>query len=203
MLQEIERKTEEQIQKILQEAKMKAEAIIKKAQEEFEREFQHELHSRILLLTRQIIGRAEYEGRVELLKAKDEIVRKIYRKVSEKLQRIIDGKEPGIDYKEILYRLLKKAVSNIPDDEIIIITNSRDKGLLSKHLREIETRLQSELARNIKLLLDEKEINCMGGVIARNKDNTYIYLNTLDGRLKTAIEKLRTRLNKDLFKKFI
>lgn len=203
ILQEINRKAEEEAQKILDQANKEAERIIKEAEEFATKQFQHEAHSRLILLTRQILGKAEYEGRIRLLKAKDEIIKRLQQKVKERLKKIILGEDPGISYADILYRLLKEAVSNIPSDNIIIISNTRDREILERNLGKFEEMLRSELGRKISLKLSSDEVNCLGGIIAKSEDESFIYYNTLDGRLKEAFRKLRGRLNRLLFRQFL
>jgi len=203
LIEEIKRRAEEEIKKILEEAKKEADKIVEEAKEEAKRKFQHEAHSRLLLLRRRILGKAEMKGRHELLKAKEEILEKIKEIATERLKRIVEGSDPRVNYHDILYRLIEEAAKGIDEPEIIIEANERDKEYLSVNIRRLEEQLSKSIGKPIKIRISDSVANILGGVIVYNRDRTKIYYNTLEGRLSETIEKYRAILGSKLFREFL
>ncbi len=202
-LNEIRRRTEEEINKILSEARSKAEEIKKSAEEEANRIFSHEAHSRLMLLRRKILGQAEIEGRHELIKAKNEILEKIYKRAKEMLSEIVEGKNPQVNYSDVLYNLIKEAIERMNEMEVIIEANERDMEFISKNIRRIEENLSKDLGKPIKITLSDEKANILGGVIIYSRDRRKVYYNTLEGRLVETIKKYRSILGKEFFKKYL
>ena len=199
-IEEINRRTDGEIKKIISEAEEKAKKIIKEAEEEANKIFQHEASSRLKLLRRRILGKAEMDARKELINAKNEILEKIYQISIKKLEQIAVGGDADIDYHDILTRLIEEAIATLDEGEVIIEANERDKEYLSVNLRKIESELSRKLSRNIKLRLSNNTIDVLGGVIVYNPSRTKIYNNTLEGRLNIVFQKYRNILGKFLFK---
>lgn len=202
-IKEINKRTEEEIRNIIENAENEAREIIHKAEEEAKKIFQHEALSRIILLKRKILGKAEMDGRHEIIRAKEEVMKKILRLTREKLELIVSGKDPSINYHEVLYNLLEEAIENIGEQEVIVEANERDKEYLSANLRRIEEKLSRSLGIPVKITLSEESPNILGGVIVYSKDKSKIYYNTLEGRLNETIKKYRTILGRILFADFL
>ncbi len=198
-IDEINRRTEEEAEKIISDAEEKAREIIKQAEEEANKIFQHEASSRLKLLRRRIIGKAEMDARKELIKAKNEILEKIYQLSLQKLEQVARGTSE-INYSEVLTRLIEEAIISLDEDEVLIEANERDKEYLSVNLHRIENELSQRLSRNIKLRLSDNTINVLGGVIVYNPSRTKIYNNTLEGRLNIVFQRYRNILGRFLFK---
>lgn len=199
-IEEINRRTDNEIKKIIKEAEEEAEKIIKRAEEEANKIFQHEASSRLKLLRRKILGRAEMDARRELIKAKDEIVKRIYEVALQKLKDIAEGRDPSIDYHEVLVKLIEEALVNLDEEEVIIEANERDKEYLSVNLRKLENNFSQKFGRDIKLRLSDNTLINLGGVIVYNTEKTKIYNNTLEGRLNIIFQRYRHILGKFLFK---
>lgn len=199
-IEEINSRTENEVKKILEDAEKKANEIISKAEEEANKIFQHEANSRIKLLKRRILGKAEMDARRELIRAKDEIVKKIYDVSLQKLEQIARSNDPHVSYHDVLIKLIEEAVISLDENEVIIEANEKDKEFLSINLRKIENDLSNKLNMRIKLRLSEGTLNSIGGVIVYNPSRTKIYNNTLEGRLNIVFEKYRNILGKYLFK---
>lgn len=199
-IDEINKRTDNEIKRIISEAEERARKIIKEAEEEANKIFQHEANSRLKLLRRRILGKAEMDARKELIEAKNEILNKIYQISIKKLEQIAAGKVPNINYHDILIRFIEEAISALDENEVIIEANERDKEYLSANLQEIERTLSRRLNKSIKIRLSDNTANMLGGVIVYNYSRTKVYNNTLEGRLNIIFQRYRNILGKLLFK---
>jgi V/A-type H+-transporting ATPase subunit E len=133
------------------------------------------------------------EGRKMMLKAKHELVLKVLNAAEEKLRRIAEG-GGGVDYGEVLFHLLKEAVSGLGEEEVQVSANERDRSYLNRNLDRIGERLSRELGRRVKLTVADNPLNCIGGVVVKSKDGLRLFNNTLDGRLLKMREALKGKI---------
>jgi len=202
LVDEIRRRAEQKIDEILRNAKKEAEEMIEEAKRKVDNLFKDKAKGEITLLRRKIIGQTELQGRFELLKAKDEVIKKVEDVALEEIKRIISGEKSNYDYyNDILYKLVKEAVERIDEEDITIEANKRDKEFLSKKLDDWNKRLSKDLSRNVKLKLGNEPLNTIGGIVAKNKDGTKVYHNTIEGRFLKKERTLREKIGEILFPK--
>ena len=200
MIEEIRQRGETEAKRIIEEARRKADAMVEEAKRRVEMMVMAEARPQVLTLRRRVLGTVELEGRRKMIKVKEEVVNRVVEMAKARIEGISSGKDKRVDYREILYSLIKEAVNGVGESKVYISANERDLKYLKGNLNSISKRLSRELGFEVKLGIDEKPINCMGGVIARNEDRTKVYYNTLDGRLNEATKRFRSFLGKTLFK---
>ena len=199
LISEIKRRTEEEIQEIIKSAEEKAEAIIEEAKRKVDKLFLDQARSEVALIRRRIIGRAEVEDRLELLRAKEEVVEKVLNEVLDEIKKIANGERKDYNYERILYSLLKEAVDSIKEDIVTIHANQRDLEFIKKNLRVLEDKLSKDLGRNVSLKIGKTLSESVGGIIAESEDCLKIYYNTLEGRILKMKRKLRLLIREILF----
>lgn len=199
LISEIKRRTEEEIQEIIKSAEEKAEAIIEEAKRKVDKLFLDQARSEVALIRRRIIGRAEVEGRLELLRAKEEVVEKVLNEVLDEIKKIANGERKDYNYERILYSLLKEAVDSIKEDIVTIHANQRDLEFIKKNLRVLEDKLSKDLGRSVSLKIGKTLSESVGGIIAESEDGLKIYYNTLEGRILKMKRKLRLLIREILF----
>jgi len=199
LISEIKRRTEEEIQEIIKSAEEKAEAIIEEAKRKVDKLFLDQARSEVALIRRRIIGRAEVEGRLELLRAKEEVIEKVLNEVLDEIKRVANGERKDYNYERILYSLLKEAVDSIKEDIVIIHANQRDLEFIKKNLRVLEDKLSKDLGRSVSLKIGKTLSESVGGIIAESEDGLKIYYNTLEGRILKMKRKLRLLIREILF----
>lgn len=193
----IEKVTEE-IKEIISGAEKESKQILKNAKEEGHRTLMSRVGAEVRMIRSKIVGRAELEGRRTVLKAKEEVVSKVFEEVEKRLNDIVSGKDSRFDYGDILLNLANEAVIGIGEREIVIMANNRDKGFLSKNLATLEKHLREKLGYKIKLRIADKELDCVGGIIAHDNARKKIYYNTLIGRMTKVRDMMRARVAKEL-----
>ena len=200
LIEELHKRSAEEIKKTIGETEAEAQKIIKEAKEKAERLIQEKVSAELPNLRNKIVGRIEEEYPAKILFEKDKIVRKAFELAREALVAIVEGKSDEYKYDEILYQLIKEAAMKLDEREIYIVANAKDKKLLSSKLNDLQKRLSEELGDIYTIQINPESIDTIGGIIAMNKSRTKIYNNTLDGRLLTVEDKLRGTLGKILFK---
>ncbi len=203
VLAELEEPIKSRVNDIISEAIKKAKEIIESRKTMAKDKARRMVEEEIFRKRSLELGAIEKKKRTELLKAKYEVINEIKKMAEEKIMKIIRGENPRYDYYDILYNLIKRAIIDMEEDEIYIYANKRDTEFLKSKLKEIEQKISSELNRNVKLHIANENIECIGGIIVRNRSGNKVFYGTLDGRLKTVFERKINYINKELFKKYI
>ena len=203
MLQEIRRRGEEEAGRIIEEAKARAEKIIEEARRKVDVYVENMAKPEIITMRRRILGSASLEGHRKVLMAKEKVINAVIEMASERLRRIVEGKDPEVDYREVLHRLILEAVKAVGEPEVYVYANESDSRYMRRHLKSISKMVSEELGYKVKIRLAKRPIDCIGGVVVSNLDGTKTYYNTLDGKLNDVIKKFRGILGKTLFKKVV
>lgn len=192
-------KTVTQRKEILNKANKKAKQIKKNAETEKKRindqvnkSIEGIIGSEIRALHDRIVGGAQLQGRKLVMEARQKVLDGIAPKGQEIIKTIAADNNPGINYTEILVKLIQESVVAISGDEFIVQANQNDLRYLQNNLSSISSSIGG---KSIKI--DDEPIDIIGGVIVSNPDGTKQMINTLENRLKTTI----TRMQADIAEK--
>ena len=130
-------------------------------------------------IEKQIIGSADIEARNKQLMILEEAVDKVFSKALEQIT--------NADHSDLIPTLLKESTQILGTNEIIISTNNKDKDIV-----------QSTLSQFPGSELSSETIDCLGGIIAKSKDGTMTFDNTINAR----IERLKPLIRKEIVAKF-
>ena len=187
---------------LLASAETKAENIIKAAEEEARRiveEGDHQIRgiigSELRAIRDRVLGRANVEGKKMLVEVREQTISQAFDEAEKRLIRIAAGEDESIDYWDILKRLIVEACSWIGGGEFLVSANGRDTRRLKRRARarEVKELLNKTLGGDIDLVVEEP-IDCLGGVVVRNREGTKIFYNTLEGKLL----KVRRRIEAEI-----
>jgi V/A-type H+-transporting ATPase subunit E len=134
-------------------------------------------------IEKQIIGSADIEARNKQLLLLEEAVEKVFSKALDQISNV----DRSGDYSNLIKSLLKEATQILGTSEITVFTNAKDKGVV-----------QSILSQFPGAELSSDTIDCLGGNIAKSKDGTVKFDNTLDAR----IERLKPLIRKEIASTF-
>jgi vacuolar-type H+-ATPase subunit E/Vma4 len=190
----------EQRNRILAEAKQRAQGILEKAEEDHQRIMEQTdksiesiVGSELRAVHDRIVGRAQLEGRKKLLYARMEVLGAVRSEALEELKSMSEGKHPDYDYSEILMKLIAEADQALAEEEYIIAANKRDLAYLKKNLSKVKEALGGK-----KVQLSETPLDIVGGIVVMNANGTKTMENTLERRLETANSRLQTEIAKKL-----
>jgi V/A-type H+-transporting ATPase subunit E len=134
-------------------------------------------------IEKQITGSSDIEARNKQLMALEEAVDKVF---STALDQIANADRSG-DYSNLIKTLIEEATQILGTSEILISTNTKDRDVV-----------QSTLSQFSGAELSSETFDCLGGIIAKSKDSTMTFDNTLDAR----IERLKPLIRKEIASKF-
>ena len=174
-------------QSIIKEAEEKAQVEIEKAKKQ--RETKLEEGKRKILgeaeeEAARILAQASIKARQELLRMKADIIAKIIEDVKKTLSGIASDESHHLS-------LIKEAMDGLGVDKGRIYVSPKNVSSVQKFLEGDE-----ELANRI---MEVKEFNCTGGVIAENIEGKYRIDNTYETRLEMLLPKLLPEISKELF----
>ena len=171
---------------IINEAREKAATELKKAEEQRQLQFEEQQRRTLAEAEREaarIMAEASVKARQELSQAKAEIVDQIIGRVKKGLAHISTDQS--------LPRLIKEAVAGIDSDQIRILVAAKDIAAARDYIKH-----QGQLASKI---VEVKEVDCSGGVIAEKIDGSLRIDNTSGTRLDALMPQMLPQINQQLF----
>ena len=174
-------------QQIIKEAEEKALQEVEKAEKQLESRFEEGKRKAIEEAERQaaiLLAQATIKERQELLRTKADIVDKIIRDVKDALRNISSDESS-------LISLIKEVVDGLGVDKARLYVSPKDISKVREFLEK-----DKELASRI---IEIKEFDCTGGVIAESIDGKISVDNTYDTRLEMLLPKILPEISKELF----
>jgi len=174
-------------QQIIKEAEEKALQDIEKAEKQLETKFEEEKRKAIEGAEREaaiILAQATIKARQELSRTKADIVDKIVSAVNTTLRSISSDES-------LLLSLIKEVVDELGGDKARIYVSPKDISTVQGFLER-----DKELASRI---MEIKEFDCTGGVIAESIDGKFSLDNTYDTRLEMLLPKILPEIHRGLF----
>ena len=174
-------------QQIIKEAEEKALQEIEKAEKQLESKFEGKKRKTIEeaeVEAARILAQASIKARQELSRAKADMIDKIVSNVKTTLLDI--SSDEGS-----LLGLIKEVVAGLGVDKARIYVSPRDISTVQQFLEK-----DKELAGRI---MEIKENDCTGGVIAESIDGKISVDNTYDTRLEMLLPKILPEISKELF----
>jgi len=189
--------------RILSDAKHKAEETIKGAQvkaqqilEEAKRRAQREFEEIIAKanveaesIRRSILSSKVRVNRLRILDEKNRIVEDIIHSVEDQLSSISKSEQ----FEETAQRFVTEAVKAVDSDQPIVRIGFRD---VSKKNLDGVSRV---LPKGGKLVIDEKPIDVLGGVVATDPEGKVVFNNTFKSRLERLDNQLLTLISSTVF----
>jgi vacuolar-type H+-ATPase subunit E/Vma4 len=145
----------------------------------------------------RIIGKAQLEGRKNLLLARQAILTGVFDEVLERLRGIARRDDDEFDKGGILIALIEEAAAEVGGEEFIVSGNKVDLEYLGKNLGIVSMALKQSIGES-KVSLDSEPLDIGGGVVVRNSDGTKTYHNTFEGRLASVKARLESEVAEKL-----
>jgi len=174
-------------QNIIREAEEKAKEEIEKAKRQREVRFEEEKG--------KMLGEAEEEAARILAQASIKARQQLSSAKADTIAKIVDGarKElPRISSDESYFlNLIREAIGGLDVDKCRIYVSPKDA-------RTVERLLKADRELSGKII-EVREYNCLGGVIAEDAEGKLRIDNTYETRLEMLLPKLLPEINKELF----
>jgi len=174
-------------QNIIKEAEGKAQEEIEKARKQRETKLQEEKRKMLEEAEEEaarIVAQASIKARRQLSSAKSDVITKIIGKVKQELSEFSSDENYFLN-------LIKEAIDGLGADKSRIYVSPKDVSMVRKFLER-----DKELASKI---MEVKEDNFLGGVIAEDIDGKLRIDNTYETRLEMLLPKLLPEISKELF----
>jgi len=204
IIEEIEKSTEKKVSEILSEAREKVDAILsdaRKKADEQDRSILSRGEQEARRESQRILAEARIKARREKIRAQEEVVRKSFDMARDTLGKMAEERSAdGVDYKDVLERLIKESVVSSGVELLEVLLNPRDRDLLSEGtLNRIADKIGGELGMKVSLSVSDELLTCMGGVVVRSSEGKVRVDNTFESRIERFREAVRTRVAKELF----
>jgi V/A-type H+-transporting ATPase subunit E len=186
ILKALEEEGDREVAEIIAKARAQADKIIEEAKEEAKRLKNEEVDKAKRAAeseSARIINAARLFAKKEIIRAKEECIKKVVEEARERLKNLRRGKE----YPQILQRLIAEAMEGV-DGRVVVKVNPEDKELAQKLLSDFQITYELKPESNIE-----------GGLQVQTKDASIFINNTLESRLNKAAQLLKTEVTKILF----
>ena len=197
LVESIRREGEDRARKIINDARAEAERIIKEAEERAKRIAEERASIEIETIKRRLLDARKRQLMMDKIKIKDANFKRLREILVAKIMDVVKGRDKRWDYTKILYSLIKEAVVQIGENEVIISANRRDLDFIKSHIEEIEERLRSDIGGSIKLRVGDV-VDIIGGVICRSVAGDKVHNATIDGRIEEVIRRLSVKIYRRL-----
>jgi V/A-type H+-transporting ATPase subunit E len=175
-------------QNIIREAEEKAQEEIGKAKKQREVRFEEEKGKMLVEAEEEaarILAQASIKARQQLSSAKADTIAKIIDGARKELSQISSDES-------YLLNLIRDAIGGLDVDKCRIYVSPKDA-------RTVERLLKADRELSGKII-EVREYNCLGGVIAEDAEGKLRIDNTYETRLEMLLPKLLPEINKKLFK---
>ncbi len=171
--------------------KKNAEAEVERIKNDTDRQVLNIVGSELRAVRDRIVGQAELTGRKQLMEERENLMDEIYKEAEDKLKIIAAG-ESELDYSDILTKLISEAIEAIGGRDFVVQSNEKDYVYLTSNIKKINEEF------DVNLVINENELNIIGGVVISNPQKTKIFHNTLDGRLIRVKERSQAEVGTKL-----
>ncbi|HEY5620248.1 MAG TPA: V-type ATP synthase subunit E family protein [Candidatus Bathyarchaeia archaeon] len=189
--------------RILSDARVKAEDIIKEAEEKARRTIEQakaqaqkdadEIIARAQLeagaLRRSILSSRIRANRLRVLEEKNRIVQSVLHSVEEKLAGIATSAE----FQDALKRFVTEAVEAVGAEQSVVRVGFREAS--KKHFDEVG----KIVPKGTKLVIEEQPIEELGGVVASDSEGKIVYNNSFKARLDRLDTQLLVLISSTIF----
>ena len=179
LLEEIRNDAEQEVKEIISDAKREAEKLIKNAEQDAEKKaskLREEAERNAEIAESRIVASAKRNARIEIMKARDEIINRVIDEMKEKLKKI-----KGKKYRDYVEKAIENGKEKI--GKIYIMAARKEDEKVAK-----------EMGVEVK-----GKVDAIGGVIIKSIDGKKEIDATFDALLKRRMNELRIKISERLW----
>jgi len=176
----------------IREAQAKSQQILEEARQRTQREFEDiiaKANVEAESIRRSILSSKVRVNRLRILEEKNRIVQDIIHSVEDRLSSISKSEQ----FEETAQRFVTEAVKAVDTDQPVVRIGFRD---MSKRNLDAVSKV---LPKGGKLVIDEKPIDDLGGVVATDPEGKVVFNNTFKSRLERLDNQLLTLISSTVF----
>ena len=176
----------------IKDSQAKSQQILEEARQRAQREFEDiiaKANVEAESIRRSILSSKVRVNRLRILDEKNRIVEDIIHSVEDRLSSISKSEQ----FEETAQRFVTEAVKAVDSDQPIVRIGFRD---VSKKNLDGVSRV---LPKGGKLVIDEKPIDVLGGVVATDPEGKVVFNNTFKSRLERLDSQLLTLISSTVF----
>ena len=176
----------------IKDSQAKSQQILEEARQRAQREFEEiiaKANVEAESIRRSILSSKVRVNRLRILDEKNRIVEDIIHSVGDQLSSISKSEQ----FEETAQRFVTEAVKAVDSDQPIVRIGFRD---MSKKNLDGVSKL---LPKGGKLVIDEKPIDNLGGVVATDPEGKVVFNNTFKSRLERLDNQLLTLISSTVF----
>ena len=189
IIREIMKGGDRKVKEIIEAARREAEEIIKKAEKDALEIAEKEARIIRETIANRMMDREKRRLIEDKVRLKDVKIKRLREILYEKIEKVIGGKDERWSYEKILYRLLRDAVLEIGEENIVVSANKRDLEFIRTHKSELETKLEEDVGRKVNLSLGDP-VDITGGVICATPSGDKIFNASIDSRVDEVMKKM-------------
>lgn len=211
---QVKQQIQQMVSFIRQEANDKANEIRVKAEEDFNirklstveaaREkirTEYEKKVKQIDINRKIAKSTEQNAaRLEVLKARDNILQETYGQAAKDLAAFPDNNP--VSYKTMLEALIQQGLSILSDSEVVVRCRRIDADIVRDILPSVTEQYVATTNNPVSVHLDEKTFladSCTGGVVLLSQQGTIVVENTFESRLEISYQQNLPHIRKIMF----
>lgn len=184
------------MEKVLDQAREKADAIVARAEKASEREIsqlkekvqqrrqnqKQSLEEAIQERKRSIVAQARQDERRRIMNEREKVIRTVFARALDELSKINDKKER----RRLLTAFVKEGIERIGTQSVHVHLDVAEKKLIGK---QTETFLEG--IDNVRITIADKTIKTIGGPQVSDESERVVYDNTFEARLERDENRLR------------
>jgi vacuolar-type H+-ATPase subunit E/Vma4 len=197
---EIDKKAQEEIEKITESAKTEAEKILAEASAKAEAhkiEKAKALERELEAEERTELATSRMDRKAEILRLKSGLCESVFEEAKKKIAEI--AKAGGREYRELLNKLTLEGIAALNGTKFVVQASSTDTETLKKDLKVIQEKAATSKNGEVVLRVENLSGAAMGGVIVSLEDGTRSFNNLLEARFAGAKRDLTGNVYKVLF----
>ena len=197
---EIERNAEEEVSRILENARREAQKVVAEAsakadaiRDEGTKALTRELDAQ----ERAELAIARMDRNGEFLRLKSEWVNRVFEEAGKRIAEMAENNRP--EYHELLSNLTLEGITKTNGNKFTVEANSRDKKTIEHALRTIAKRAGKIKNGKVVLKTETLQTTTLGGVVVSTETKAQYFNNLLEARLSAATRNLGGEAYKMLF----
>lgn len=197
---EIERRTQEEVAKIIEDGSKEAQGIVAEAQAKA----QSLRDERTKALARELdeqeraeLATTRMDLKGKLLEFKSDWCRRVFEEAEKRISQI--AKASGQEYRELLSKLTLEGIAKLRGNQFVVEVNAQDVEAVKKALKSIQEKAGKIKNKDVVLGLTTTSGVTMGGVVVTTEDKTQSYNNLLEARISAATSNLVSTTYRILF----